>query len=75
MNIRGLFCGNCNLWLPLSFGMRMYGPGKEVADLAAQQALAVNGNRSHGLHRGLGWEGTGSDCAPQVWQCGGAVRC
>lgn len=40
--------------------MRMYGPGKEVADLAARQALAVNGNRLHSLHQGLGCEGMGS---------------
>jgi len=52
----------------------MYGPGKEVADLAAQQALAVNGNRLHGLHRGLGWEGTGSDRAPVVCGCSRADR-
>lgn len=52
----------------------MYGPGKEVADLAAQQALAVNGNILRGLHLGLGWEGMGSDRAPGVWECGGADR-
>lgn len=52
----------------------MYGPGKEVAYLAAQQALAVNGNRLHGLHRGLGWEGTGSEGAPGVWKCDGTDR-
>lgn len=52
----------------------MYGPGKEVDDLAAWQALAVNGNRLHGLHQGLGWEGTGSDCAPGDWEYGRADR-
>lgn len=63
-NIEILFCGNCNLQLPLSFGMRMYGSGKEVTDLAARQALAVNGNRWHGLHGSLGWERMRSDHVP-----------
>lgn len=52
----------------------MYGSGKEVDSLAAQQALAVNGNRLYGLHQGSGWGGMGSVQAPVVWEYGGAGR-
>lgn len=48
--------------------MRTYGPGKETANLAAWQALAVSGNRLHGLHWGSGWEGVGSDRAAGAWE-------
>lgn len=59
-----LFCKNSNLQLPLSFGMRKYGSGKEVADLVAWQVLAVNGNRLLGLHGRLGWERMRSNHVP-----------
>lgn len=50
----------------------MYGFGKEVDSLAAQQGLAVNGNRLYGLHQGAGWGGMRSVQAPVVWEYGGA---
>lgn len=54
--------------------MGIYGSGKEVDSLAAQQALAVNGNRLYALHQGSGWGGMGAVHAPGVWEYGGAGR-